>query len=151
MRMSRRQYARFRGCSEKSVRNAIAAGRICVETDGTLDPVKADAQWCANTDPTRSSGGSPAGEQRLDSDGQSDGPRRLAKAAGLVPQFAPWIPWVNWTAPRLFRDLRELEELQMPADDPDSMHMVLRSLLSTYLLETGVVSEAEDEIVDPIL
>ena len=44
-----RAYARHRGCDEKSVRNAIKAGRITKESDGTIDPDKADAQWEANT------------------------------------------------------------------------------------------------------
>ena len=48
-RQSNRAYARHRGCDEKSVRNAIKAGRITKEFDGTIDPAKADAQWEANT------------------------------------------------------------------------------------------------------
>ena len=45
MGLSRRAYARQRGCSEKAVRKAIASGRIPVEADGTIDPMKADAAW----------------------------------------------------------------------------------------------------------
>ena len=49
MGLSRRAYAKHRGCNESAVRKAIAAGRISVEADGTIDPEKADAAWAANT------------------------------------------------------------------------------------------------------
>ena len=45
MGISRRAYAKRRGVTEGAVRKAIAAGRISVESDGTLDPDKADAHW----------------------------------------------------------------------------------------------------------
>ncbi|WIY52450.1 elements of external origin [Devosia sp. YIM 151766] len=38
------------------MRKAIASGRISVEADGTIDPVRADAQWAAQTDPARQRG-----------------------------------------------------------------------------------------------
>lgn len=56
MGLSRRAYAAHRkerglpGGSESGVRKAIAAGRIVVEADGTIDPVKADRMWAATTD-----------------------------------------------------------------------------------------------------
>ena len=53
MGLSRRAYARHRGCDESAVRKAIAAGRISVEADGTIDPEKADAAWAANTSKIR--------------------------------------------------------------------------------------------------
>lgn len=56
MGLSRRAYARHRGCAENAVRKAIASGRITLEPDGTIDPAKADAQWSANTDPARQRG-----------------------------------------------------------------------------------------------
>ena len=49
MGLSRRAYAARRGCSESAVRKAIATGRISLEADGTIDPVKADAAWDART------------------------------------------------------------------------------------------------------
>lgn len=49
MGISRRQYAAQRGVSETAVRKAIAAGRISVEADGTIDPVKANRDWAAQT------------------------------------------------------------------------------------------------------
>lgn len=57
MGISRREYARRRGCSESGVRKAIASGRITLEADGTIDPVKADAQWARETDPALQRGG----------------------------------------------------------------------------------------------
>ena len=54
MGVSLREYARRRGVSHVAVMKAIRAGRLTPELDGTLDPVKADAQWDANTDPARS-------------------------------------------------------------------------------------------------
>ena len=56
MGLSRRKYATHRGVSEKAVRKAIAAGRITVEADDTIDPVKADAQWATQTDPAMQRG-----------------------------------------------------------------------------------------------
>lgn len=43
MGLSRRAYARHRGCAESAVRKALASGRIGLEPDGTIDPVKVDA------------------------------------------------------------------------------------------------------------
>lgn len=50
MGLSIRAYARQRGVSEAAVRKAIKTGRISSESDGTVDPVKADAQWDRNID-----------------------------------------------------------------------------------------------------
>ncbi len=56
MGLSRRKYATHRGVSEKAVRKAIAAGRITVEADDTIDPAKADVQWATQTDPAMQRG-----------------------------------------------------------------------------------------------
>lgn len=53
MGLSIRAYARHRGVSHVSVLRAAKAGRISQEPDGTIDPVKADAAWDAQTDPAR--------------------------------------------------------------------------------------------------
>lgn len=52
MGMTIRAYARHRGVSHTAVQKAIHAGRIPVETDGSIDPAKADAAWDVNTTPT---------------------------------------------------------------------------------------------------
>ena len=53
MGVSRRGYARHRGCAESAVRKALATGRITLEPDGTIDPKRADARWAATTDPAQ--------------------------------------------------------------------------------------------------
>jgi hypothetical protein len=55
MGLSIRAYARHRGVSHVAVKKAIDTGRITPLPDGTIDPVAADAQWAANTTPTRRS------------------------------------------------------------------------------------------------
>lgn len=50
MHMSRRGYAKHRGVSEGAVRKAIKEGRITVEVNNKIDPVKADKQWEKNSD-----------------------------------------------------------------------------------------------------
>ncbi len=49
MGLSIRAYARHRGVSHVAVKKAIDTGRITLETDGTVDPVRADRQWEQNT------------------------------------------------------------------------------------------------------
>lgn len=49
MGLSIRAYARHRGVSHVAVKKAIDAGRITPETDGTIDPERADRQWEQNT------------------------------------------------------------------------------------------------------
>jgi hypothetical protein len=50
---SLRAYSRHRGCALRAVQKAIEAGRIQVESDGSVDFEKADAAWEARTHPTR--------------------------------------------------------------------------------------------------
>ena len=63
--MSRRAYAIRRGCSEKTVRKAIADDRIkdALLPDDTIDAEKADALWDANSSrtPEETESGSSAG------------------------------------------------------------------------------------------
>ena len=49
MGLSIRGYAKHRGCSHVSVMKAIEAGRITPESDGSIDPDRADRDWLANT------------------------------------------------------------------------------------------------------
>jgi hypothetical protein len=53
MGLSIRAYARHRGVSHVAVMRAIKAGRVPLETDGTIEPAKADAAWQRSTDPGR--------------------------------------------------------------------------------------------------
>jgi len=68
MGLSRRAYARHRGVSEMAVRKAIASGRIALEPDGTIDPVKADAAWAARSDPANRSTRQEADAQAIGAD-----------------------------------------------------------------------------------
>lgn len=49
MGLSVSAYARHRGVSHVAVLKAIKSGRINKETDGSIDPDKADAAWASNT------------------------------------------------------------------------------------------------------
>lgn len=51
--MNLSEYARHRGVSHQAVMRALKEGRITKETDGSIDPDKADEQWQANTDFSR--------------------------------------------------------------------------------------------------
>lgn len=59
MGLSVREYARRRGVSHTAVRKAVQTGRIPQEPDGTIDPVKADTAWDAQTDPGRKAATAP--------------------------------------------------------------------------------------------
>jgi hypothetical protein len=54
MGISIRAYARHRGVSHVAVLKAARSGRIPLEPDGSIDPVKADAAWVRSTDPSLS-------------------------------------------------------------------------------------------------
>src|SRR5262245_1790820 len=51
MGLSIRGYARHRRVTHQAVRKAIAAGRIVVGPDGTIDPAVADEAWQERTAP----------------------------------------------------------------------------------------------------
>ena len=53
MGLSIRAYAAHRGVSHTTVRKAIAAGRLTLELDGSIDPAKADHSWVQNADPSK--------------------------------------------------------------------------------------------------
>jgi hypothetical protein len=56
MGLSIRAYARHRGVSHVAVLRAIKQGRVALESDGTIEPQKADASWERATDPAQRSG-----------------------------------------------------------------------------------------------
>jgi hypothetical protein len=63
MSLSIRAYAQHRGVSHVAVMKAIKSGRITPLPDGTIDPVKADREWDANTLPAQKKAASqPAGQ-----------------------------------------------------------------------------------------
>jgi hypothetical protein len=65
MGLSIRAYARRRGVSHVAVLKAAKGGRIPLEPDGTIDPVKADAAWHRSTDPARANARPKAPAERL--------------------------------------------------------------------------------------
>ena len=56
MGVSRRSYAAQRGVSEAALPKSIATGRITTLPDGTIDPVRANSEWGAQTDPAKQRG-----------------------------------------------------------------------------------------------
>jgi len=155
--MSRRAYARHRGCSEKAVRKAIGAGRITLEPDGSIDPEKADAQWVANTDPSR--GGKISRGQR---ESRSGGPLQESRAAKMSAEAElaelkvrqmkgelidkekaaaevfgwfraerdAWLSWPARVSARMAADLKA---------DHRTVHRVLEKYVRDHLLEQAAV------------
>ena len=94
MGLSIRAYARHRGVSHVAVKKAIDTGRITPLPDGTIDPVVADAQWAANTTPTRRSmadAASRAGDSSSCATVLRHGAQGC-RAPGSPPSCAPWAP-----------------------------------------------------------
>jgi hypothetical protein len=161
MGLSIRAYARHRGISDAAVRKAIKAGRITLEADGTLDPVRADADWQRNTDGVyRRSGEGPQFD--VPTHGPAgDGARltqartvnevvkaqtnkvRLARLKGELVDRNQAVAhvfklarterdaWLNWPA-RI--------SAQMAAQlgvDPHAMHIALEAAVREHLQELG--------------
>ena len=59
MGISIRAYARHRGVTDTAVHKAIRSGRITSQSDGTIDPARADQEWARNTDVPRQGTGHP--------------------------------------------------------------------------------------------
>ena len=90
MGLSIRAYARHRGVSHVAVKKAIDTGRITPLPDGTIDPVVADAQWAANTTPTRRSVADVASDKPAP---QVSAPaREIPRASAKVVRDAPEPP-----------------------------------------------------------
>jgi hypothetical protein len=90
MGLSIRAYARHRGVSHVAVKKAIDTGRITPLPDGTIDPVVADAQWAANTTPTRRQVAEPATEKPAPQ--VSAQARDIPQASAKVVRDAPEPP-----------------------------------------------------------
>jgi hypothetical protein len=90
MGLSIRAYARHRGVSHVAVKKAIDTGRISPLPDGTIDPVVADAQWAANTTPTRRQVAEPATEKPAPQ--VSAQARDIPQASAKVVRDAPEPP-----------------------------------------------------------
>lgn len=90
MGLSIRAYARHRGVSHVAVKKAIDTGRITQLPDGTIDPVVADAQWAANTTPTRRSMADAASDKPTSQ--VSASPREIPQASAKVVRDVPEPP-----------------------------------------------------------
>lgn len=90
MGLSIRAYARHRGVSHVAVKKAIDTGRITPLPDGTIDPVVADAQWAANTKPTRRSMADAASDKTTPQ--VSAASREIPQASAKVVRDAPEPP-----------------------------------------------------------
>lgn len=97
MGLSVREYARRRGVSHTAVRKAVQTGRIPQEPDGTIDPVKADAAWDAQTDPSR----------------KATAPKPIAEAPIAPPPTPPRdsVPAVPASAGATFAQARTAHEV----------------------------------------
>ena len=90
MGLSIRAYARHRGVSHVAVKKAIDTGRITPLPDGSIDPVVADAQWAANTTPTRRSMADAASDKTTPQ--VSAASREIPQASAKVVRDAPEPP-----------------------------------------------------------
>ena len=90
MGLSIRAYARHRGVSHVAVKKAIDTGRITPLPDGTIDPVVADAQWAANTTPTRRSMADAASDKTTPQGSAAS--REIPQASAKVVRDAPEPP-----------------------------------------------------------
>ena len=90
MGLSIRAYARHRGVSHVAVKKAIDTVRITPLPDGTIDPVVADAQWAANTTPTRRSMADAASDKTTPQ--VSAASREIPQASAKVVRDAPEPP-----------------------------------------------------------
>lgn len=105
------EYARHRGCDEKTVRQALAEGRIKrVGTDRRcIDPVAADAEWTRNTGPKGGPGGF-----RPRRDGKTTATTGGSSAAPpAAPDSAP-VAGTSFAEERALKEraLRKLAELE---------------------------------------
>ena len=73
-----------------AVKKAIDTGRITPLPDGTIDPVVADAQWAANTTPTRRSMADAASDKTTPQ--VSAASREIPQASAKVVRDAPEPP-----------------------------------------------------------
>lgn len=88
MGLSRRAYARHCGVAENAVRKAIASGRIELEPDGTIDPVKADLAWAKRTDPSQQRTRAAKASRTSEAQAEARPPARSAETIKPVPTAA---------------------------------------------------------------
>ena len=101
--MNQSEYARHRasrglpGCTRQAVSQAVRAGRIHVDADGEIDPVRADVEWARNSAPPPTARGqrrrpAPADVERAVqriADAVRDEMRRIAHGVGMDEEQEP--------------------------------------------------------------
>lgn len=138
MGMSRRQYAAHRGVSHTAVGKAIAAGRISLEADGSIDPEKADRKWQAQTDPAKQRG---AQAQALG----------VAMAAGTARATAGTKPVPRSAIEAVSETLREAgAEPEAPAEGGEVSFLRARMANEVLKAQTAKVklSKMKGELID---
>ena len=171
MGLSASAYAKRRGVSHVAVLKAIKTGRIAKETDGTIDPEKANAAWTKNTDPAQqrklAKKSEQAPERPIDPPLTNSGPNyaqsraikeaylaRLAKLeyeekSGVVVRAdAVKVAWFNTL--RVLRDrLTNLPDRLAPIlaaeDDPKLVHEMLDAELRLILSDAADTVAALDK------
>ena len=146
MGISRREYARLRGVSESAVRKAIQTGRISVEADGTIDPVRADRQWDERTDPARQRGD----HARSMAAATAAGTARAQAAAGAPPPGTKPVPQAALEAVR--DTLHEAGADPEPGEAPGGEVSFLRARLANEVIKAQLakvrLGKAKGELVD---
>jgi hypothetical protein len=166
MKLSISDYAAHRGVSRVSVHNALNAGRIEKEPDGTIDVDKADAAWEQNTHPTRrrktKKDVARRTERPIDSPIVNSGPSfaqsraireaynaRLAKlsyeekSGSLVKIDLIKVAWFNTL--RVLRDrILNMPDRMAPLLSAESDPKVIRDLLDKDLRQ--ILSDAADSV-----
>lgn len=142
MGLSRRKYAEYRGVSESAVRKAIASGRITPEEDGTIDPLKADAEWDSSTDPAKQ-----RGKHATSAGVKSAAATARAKAGELKPVPKAAIDAVNST----LTEAGEQAPAEVPGADGGEISFVKAKMANEVLkAQTAKVrlQKMKNELVD---
>lgn len=142
MGLSRRKYAEYRGVSESAVRKAIASGRISVEDDGTIDPLRADAEWDSSTDPSKQ-----RGEHATSAQVKSAAATARAKSAEMKPVPRAAIDAVNDT----LTEAGERAPVDVPGTDGGEISFVKAKMANEVLkAQTSKIKlqKLKNELVD---
>jgi len=167
MGLSASAYAKRRGVSHVAVLKAIKTGRIVKESDGTIDPEKADAAWAKNTSQAQQRKAvkkiEPASERPIDPPLVNSGPNyaqsraikeaylaRLAKleyeekSAVLVRADSVKVAWFNTL--RVLRDrVLNLPDRLAPILASEADPRKIGELLDTELRQ--ILNDAAHEVV----
>lgn len=168
--MTQREYAAHRGVSQPAVSKAIKTGRIQLEADGRIDPVKADAAWKRNTDPEKQANGHTGGAKaprRPPTRAPTEEARPEPRPAAIPPAMPPetdLAPKLDYNRARTVREtyaakLAELEYKEKSGQliKREAVHVGLFKvfvILKTHMLgvhsKCRLQSEIPPKVVDLI-